>query len=110
MQRKQWVLVGTAGALTLAGLSVGAMGIANAMQVQDAAGSPVAGMELRGERSSTGDGSTPGAKAAAGTIVAPSPTEAAVSAQEVPAPEPVPAPAPVAPADSASAASAGSNG
>lgn len=109
MQRKQWVLVGTAGALTLAGLSVGAMGIANAMQVQDAAGSPVSGIELRGDEASTGAGPSLEAKAAAGTILAPSPT-AAASAEEAPAPEPVPAPAPVAPADSASAASAASNG
>lgn len=110
MQRKQWVLVGTAGALTLAGLSVGAMGVASAMQVHDAAGSPVSGIELRGDQASTGEGSPPEAKAAADTIVAPSPTEAAASAEAVPAPEPVPAPAPVAPADSASAASAASNG
>lgn len=109
MQRKQWVLVGTAGALTLAGLSVGAMGIASAMQVQDAAGSPVSGVELRGDRASTGAGSSLEGKAAAGTILAPSPT-APASAAEAPAPEPVPAPAPVAPADSASADSAASNG
>lgn len=57
-QRKQWVLVGTAGASTLAGLSVGAMGIANAMQVRDAAGSPVSGTELRGDRASRGAGAS----------------------------------------------------
>lgn len=126
MRRNQWVLVGTAGVLSLAGLSVGAMGVANAMQVRDAAGTPVAGVELRGETVGTGAAERAlAAKLTADPIVAPSPTAPAEptatasahvddghGAGTQPAPQQVPAPAPVPPsvtADSPDTVSAASN-
>ncbi|MCR8670276.1 hypothetical protein, partial [Agrococcus sp. HG114] len=75
MQRNQWMLVGAAGVLSLAGLSAGAMGVASAMEVRDVAGAPVAGVELRGAAVGTGAAERAlAAKTSTDPILAPSPT------------------------------------
>lgn len=128
MKRNQWILVGTAGALSVGIVSLGAMSVATAMDVRDASGAPVAEGEIRGLAAST-DALAAEKGVVQSIIVAPTPTSPAApsptsapagpsAAEPAPAPsappppaqepEPVPAPAPVPPADSAPSASAAS--
>jgi hypothetical protein len=102
MKRSQWILVGTAGALSIAVLSAGAMSMASALQVRDASGAPVAGAEIRGEAMRAADAALDKA-GQAGATVAPTPTSTPTAATPVAAsvPEPEPAPAPVDSAPSA---------
>ncbi|WP_092666651.1 hypothetical protein [Agrococcus carbonis] len=116
MKRSQWILAGTAGALSIAVLSAGAMSMASALQVRDASGAPVAGAEIRGVAVSAVDAAIGKAGQADG-IVAPTPTSTPTAttpaAASVPEPEPAQAPAPAdsapSPVSIASPVSAASN-
>ncbi|HET8867088.1 MAG TPA: hypothetical protein VFM87_02045, partial [Agrococcus sp.] len=101
MQRNQWILVGTAGVLSVSVLSLGAVSIASAMDVRDASGAPVSGGEIRGVALGSADLAELEKPGAAGDVVAPMPTStpepsptSAAAAASAPAPSPAPAPAP----------------
>lgn len=108
MQRSPWIVASTASLLSLGALAVGAVGVAHAMTVHDAAGRAVSGVEIRGEALDAPTGAQQPKPPAdpVDVIAAPSPSAAPSSSAAISAPPP--APAPVAPADSVSVVSAAS--
>lgn len=92
MQRNQWVIAGTAGVLSVGVLSLGALGVANALEIRDASGTPLTSSDVimgaAGDGSS--DPSTAARKPAAPSpVIAPTPTTGHTAE---PASEPVPVP------------------